>query len=87
METRTFEFSVEMPSDCIQIKQYRGRRFQFLFYSPSQKRLYQIPYPRIKQLNENMDKYLTPRTIDGKQCRMTIESVEQQLDDIKVNAE
>ena len=87
MASRKIEFEIGLPEDVIQIKQFKGRKFQFLFYSPSERSLYQIPVPKIKKLNENAEGYIIPRTSDGKQLKLTIDGIERQLDDFKANNE
>lgn len=79
---RTVPCVDELPADAIQIKQFKGKKYDELYYSQSEDRFYQRQ-PRYKILSSSTEGHISARTIYGKQVRVTANAMKRYAEDIK----
>ena len=82
MASRPRNYVDSLPEDCINIKKYNGKEFENLYYSPSEKALYQAPEIKYKKLNQNERGYVRPVTKDGTATQISLTSIEKHLEDV-----
>ena len=82
MTTRPRNYVDSLPEDAIPIRKYNGKEFVNLYYSSSEKALYQAPEIRYKKLNQNERGYVRPVTKEGTSTQISLTSIEKHLEDI-----
>ena len=80
MTTRHIDYVESLPDDCIQIKQYNGQKYSFLYYSPNTKSFYQAPALRFRKLNE-VDGVVRPKSDSGVSTRISLRVFEKRRGD------
>ena len=87
MSSRKLETVTQLPEDVIQIKQYNGRKYDYLFFSPSKNAVYQAPPLEYKKLTINSEGCFRPRTNDKTLTKISIEALKKYISDTKANTE
>lgn len=85
MASRKIEAVSELPEDAIQIKQFKGKQYDELFYSPSEDKFYQ-GQPKYKALNINVEGHIRVKTSDDKQVKVTASALKEYISDNKANS-
>ena len=70
-----------LPEDSVQIKNYNGKEYANLFFSPSNKKFYQAPAMKFKELKFNERGYARPTANDGTSGTISITSIERHFND------
>lgn len=87
MATRKNEYVTELPEDCVQIKQFKGKRYNNFFYSPSENAFYQSPVLKYKKLVVNSEGNVRPKTEDDTFGKISAEALKKYVSDTMVNTE
>ena len=69
--SRKVDYVDSIPDDCVRIKQYNGKKYENLFYSPSEDSFYQAPALRFRKLSMS-DGTVRPISDDGAISRITV---------------
>ena len=77
----------ELPKDCIQIRQYNGRKYDFLFYCPSENAIYQAPPIEYKKLTITSTGYVTARDNDKNPARISLNALQKYISDTNANCD
>ena len=70
-----------LPEDCVQIKNYNGKEYANLFFSPSNKKFYQAPESGYRVLPFNERGYVRPMSLDGTTGTLSVSVVEKKMKD------
>lgn len=87
MSTRKNEYVTELPEDCVQIKQFKGKRYNNFFYSPSENAFYQSPVLKYKKLAIGADGAIHPKTEEEIFGKISAEALKKYVSDTMVNGE